>query len=286
MLKKSAEQLTTGARPQRAARGNRLGHRLQRIRQHGWQRLEGVASGPVAMARNAVLDCGWGRLLFAQTFETPAAVVEALGAEGPQRRDIAFRRCENLFCLPQIGARGDAAPQACARQFDAPPCVRRGNLGDAEKLCVGRIGCPGRSYVGHKAKAHGSRCGFGGQRPLPLRWGGVSPTREGLTGRRHGPMNILGARDGRRREYLSGGGVDKVGVAAVDGLGVRPGHEVAQHLLVDHAFASRTSERNSVQTHLRHCFRCKQVLPTTESVAESACDASGSGAMNGLGARG
>src|SRR5690606_20319049 len=30
----------------------------------------------------------------------------------------------------------------------------------------------------------------------------------------------------------------------------------------------RTSERISVQRHLRHCFRCKQVLSATESVAE------------------
>ncbi|MCZ4107877.1 N-acetylglutaminylglutamine synthetase [Brevundimonas diminuta] len=40
--------------------------------------------------RDAVLDCGWGRLLFAQTFETAAPLVEALRAEGPDRRDIAF----------------------------------------------------------------------------------------------------------------------------------------------------------------------------------------------------
>nr|WP_315024700.1 N-acetylglutaminylglutamine synthetase [Brevundimonas diminuta] len=40
--------------------------------------------------RDAVLDCGWGRLLFAQTFETAAPLVEALRAEGSDRRDIAF----------------------------------------------------------------------------------------------------------------------------------------------------------------------------------------------------
>ena len=35
------------------------------------------------------LDCGWGRLLFAQTFDAPPALAAALLEEGPQRRDIA-----------------------------------------------------------------------------------------------------------------------------------------------------------------------------------------------------
>jgi GNAT-family acetyltransferase (TIGR03103 family) len=39
---------------------------------------------------NATLDCGWGRLIFAQTFESEDALVETLRAEGPDRRDIAF----------------------------------------------------------------------------------------------------------------------------------------------------------------------------------------------------
>ncbi len=39
---------------------------------------------------NAMLDCGWGRLLFGQTFADPQQLCEVLGAEGPDRRDIAF----------------------------------------------------------------------------------------------------------------------------------------------------------------------------------------------------
>ncbi|MEM9724753.1 MAG: N-acetylglutaminylglutamine synthetase [Pseudomonadota bacterium] len=39
---------------------------------------------------NASLDCGWGRLIFAQTFETPEELAMELRAEGPDRRDIAF----------------------------------------------------------------------------------------------------------------------------------------------------------------------------------------------------
>ncbi|HZH05327.1 MAG TPA: N-acetylglutaminylglutamine synthetase [Lautropia sp.] len=52
-------------------------------------------------ARNVALDCGWGRLLFGQTFESPAALVDALGAEGPQRRDIAFHISEPQVLLAQ-----------------------------------------------------------------------------------------------------------------------------------------------------------------------------------------
>ena len=35
------------------------------------------------------LDCGWGRLLFAQTFPDAKSLAEALAGEGPERRDIA-----------------------------------------------------------------------------------------------------------------------------------------------------------------------------------------------------
>ncbi len=42
------------------------------------------------MKPNAMVDCGWGRLLFGQTFDNPKELSDALGAEGPDRRDIAF----------------------------------------------------------------------------------------------------------------------------------------------------------------------------------------------------
>ena len=59
-----------------------------------------------AMAADAIVDCGWGRLLFAQTFETAEPLVEALRAEGPDRRDIAFyvRNPHVLLAqAPQLG---------------------------------------------------------------------------------------------------------------------------------------------------------------------------------------
>lgn len=69
-----------------------LSHRLRRLREQGLKppiptRAGDDASGAKA---SASLDCGWGRLLFAQTFENPATLIEALREEGPGRRDIAF----------------------------------------------------------------------------------------------------------------------------------------------------------------------------------------------------
>jgi GNAT-family acetyltransferase (TIGR03103 family) len=40
--------------------------------------------------RNAVIDCGWGRLIFAQTFDDNRRLADALLAESPGKRDIAF----------------------------------------------------------------------------------------------------------------------------------------------------------------------------------------------------
>ena len=40
--------------------------------------------------RNACVDVGWGRVLFAQTFESPEALLAELRAEGEEQRDIAM----------------------------------------------------------------------------------------------------------------------------------------------------------------------------------------------------
>ena len=39
---------------------------------------------------NALVDCGWGRILFAQTFEDVDHLVSEIRAEGPEQRDIAM----------------------------------------------------------------------------------------------------------------------------------------------------------------------------------------------------
>jgi hypothetical protein len=39
---------------------------------------------------NALADCGWGRILFAQTYEDVSQLVSDIHAEGPEQRDIAM----------------------------------------------------------------------------------------------------------------------------------------------------------------------------------------------------
>lgn len=43
---------------------------------------------PTAMEPDVALDCGWGRLIFAQTFDDPRSILSVLRAEEPGQRDI------------------------------------------------------------------------------------------------------------------------------------------------------------------------------------------------------
>ena len=52
--------------------------------------LEAVAGTDMTEKKNVALDCGWGRLLFGQTFEKAPELAKCIRAEGPGRRDIAF----------------------------------------------------------------------------------------------------------------------------------------------------------------------------------------------------
>jgi GNAT-family acetyltransferase (TIGR03103 family) len=58
------------------------------------QRPTGVKRPPRgkedAEKKNVAFDCGWGRLLFGQTFVKAEDLAQSLRAEGPGRRDIAF----------------------------------------------------------------------------------------------------------------------------------------------------------------------------------------------------
>lgn len=64
-------------------------HRMQRLRDQLETPAATGAHDGVDPQRDATLDCGWGRLLFGQTFEDPANLAAALLEEGPERRDIA-----------------------------------------------------------------------------------------------------------------------------------------------------------------------------------------------------
>ncbi len=69
--------------------GAGYGHRLKRMRDYGSKKPAGASRG-VSLPQNASFDCGWGRLYFGQTFDSPGPLVEGLHQEGPDRRDIAF----------------------------------------------------------------------------------------------------------------------------------------------------------------------------------------------------
>ncbi|MEP4536276.1 MAG: N-acetylglutaminylglutamine synthetase [Nitratireductor sp.] len=68
-----------------------LGHRLKRLRADSLKPPITHGEGDHDPMREAVaLDCGWGRLLFAQTFPDNESIIAALEEEGDKRRDIAF----------------------------------------------------------------------------------------------------------------------------------------------------------------------------------------------------
>ena len=67
-------------------------HRLDKMhsRVHGAPYEHRRDSETDSMRRDAWIDCGWGRLFFAQTFDSPEEMVESLKQEAPEKRDIAF----------------------------------------------------------------------------------------------------------------------------------------------------------------------------------------------------
>jgi len=67
----------------------RLRLRLERQRAHSVN-VQPAAQHKPGVRRNAVVDCGWGRLIFAQTFTDHAEMVATLCEEQPSRRDIAL----------------------------------------------------------------------------------------------------------------------------------------------------------------------------------------------------
>ncbi len=65
-------------------------HRLKRMREHGLKpRIAAGDDDSDSVKSGFALDCGWGRLVFGQTFEDAGSLVTALRDEQPDQRDIA-----------------------------------------------------------------------------------------------------------------------------------------------------------------------------------------------------
>ncbi len=65
-------------------------HRLKRLRDHGLKPPIASQGDPTSNPKeDFVLDCGWGRLIFGQTFSDAEHLTQALQEEKPDRRDIA-----------------------------------------------------------------------------------------------------------------------------------------------------------------------------------------------------
>lgn len=86
-----SKTISASERHMRSRSDRSLAQRLRRLRTEtsvavNSDSLPGASQGEP----NSYVDCGWGRLLFAHTYESPTALVDAIRREGPERRDIAF----------------------------------------------------------------------------------------------------------------------------------------------------------------------------------------------------
>ena len=83
--------MSKGATQKGKTRGQAGQHRLKRLREQGLKPpIDPHDGGPNPMKENFALNCGWGRLVFGQTFSDAATLVASLGEELPDRRDIAI----------------------------------------------------------------------------------------------------------------------------------------------------------------------------------------------------
>lgn len=132
------------AERRRGGQGRDQAHRLRRMRSEG---LGPPIPGRGEPRAGAIVDCGWGRLIFAQTFDGAEALTEALRAEKAERRDIAFyvrdphvllaQAPQELFLDPSHTYRLDLATYRPARSRRRAFVVRRlATRADAEAVNV------------------------------------------------------------------------------------------------------------------------------------------------------
>jgi len=122
-----------------------VGHRLKRLHDDGPMPV--YRGGETPEQRNCTVDCGWGQLIFGNTFAKPADLVETLKAERPGRRDIAFyvrdphvvvgTAPQELFLDPSHTYRLDLSTYRAARNRRKGFTVRRlSSRRDAEAIQV------------------------------------------------------------------------------------------------------------------------------------------------------
>jgi len=68
----------------------RIHHRLERSRAPSVASWESGVRRDMEMPSDAAVDCGWGRLLFGQTFDDPQTLARVLQEERPGKRDVAL----------------------------------------------------------------------------------------------------------------------------------------------------------------------------------------------------
>jgi GNAT-family acetyltransferase (TIGR03103 family) len=77
--------------PRQRTKGTRaVTHRLKQLRTRAQAGHVGRPQAFGEQKRDVVLDCGWGRLVFAQTFSDDETLLSELRDEAPSSRDIAF----------------------------------------------------------------------------------------------------------------------------------------------------------------------------------------------------
>lgn len=85
MTTKSSERIRASGQRFRSEKA--VAHRLKRQRFESMRKTGQIhEDGP---SPSACVDCGWGRLIFAQTFDDAGELVAALREEAPEHRDIA-----------------------------------------------------------------------------------------------------------------------------------------------------------------------------------------------------
>jgi GNAT-family acetyltransferase (TIGR03103 family) len=116
--------------------GREYAHRLKRMRQHALKpRISPHGESSVEMLRDFALDCGWGRLIFAQTFAASGELVASLQKEQPERRDIAVyvrdphvllaNAPQEIFLDPSHTYRLDLSEYRTARRSPSGFFIRR-----------------------------------------------------------------------------------------------------------------------------------------------------------------